>query len=206
MTQNKYTNWNVVAVVVHVVYKENKKSVKTDLKILMMRMIFFHCAQKSWMIFWSWFFLNKKKAKIFFFWWFYTATWCGASSGGPGGGCGGPLGADAGVDIAVVGVASDGSGGTSAPSTQLFNFFAEGSLVLSSNVATSPAASMGLLVGSTAATAGGDKFFRSVVLSFSLEFWNNVNKKCKQSASTNTNKISQAMIYWTLLPSLNRLP
>jgi hypothetical protein len=47
MTQNKYTNWNVVAVVVHVVYKENKKSVKTDLKILMMRMIFFHCAQKS---------------------------------------------------------------------------------------------------------------------------------------------------------------
>jgi len=45
MTQNKYTNWNVVAVVVHV--KENKKSVKTDLKILMMRMIFFHCAQKS---------------------------------------------------------------------------------------------------------------------------------------------------------------
>jgi len=46
MTQNKYTNWNVVAVVVHVVYKENKKSVKTDLKILMMRMIFFSLCTK----------------------------------------------------------------------------------------------------------------------------------------------------------------
>lgn len=45
MTQNKYTNWNVVAVVVHV--KENKKSVKTDLKILMMRMIFFFTVHKN---------------------------------------------------------------------------------------------------------------------------------------------------------------
>ena len=184
MTQNKYTNWNVVAVVVHV-YKENKKICENWSQNFDDEDDFFFTVHKNPEWYFDLDFLQKDKAKIFW-WWFYTATWCGASSGlGPGGGCGGPLGADAGVvDIADVGgVAADGGGGTSAaPSTQLFNFFAEGSVVLSSNVATSPAASMGLLVGCTAAV-GGDKFFRSVVLSFSLEFWN-VNINCKQSSTT----------------------
>ena len=167
MTQNKYTNWNVVAVVVHV-YKENKKICENWSQNFDDEDDFFFTVHKNPEWYFDLDFLKEKKTRFFvLFWWFYTATWCGASSGGPGGGCGGPLGADA---------------GTSAPSTQLFNFFAEGSVVLSSNVATSPAASMGLLVGCTAAV-GGDKFFRSVVLSFSLEFWN-VNINCKQSSTT----------------------
>ena len=72
---------------------------------------------------------------------FYTATWgAGASSGG-----GGP--------------------GAGASPSQLFNFFAEGSVVSCSWEIESPD-SIGLLVDD-------DKLFRSVaVLSFSLEFWN----------------------------------
>jgi len=65
MTQNKYTNWNVVAVVVHV-YKENKKICENwSQNFDDEDDFFFHCAQKSWMIFWSWF-SQRKKNKIFF--------------------------------------------------------------------------------------------------------------------------------------------
>jgi len=137
--------------------KKTKKSVKTDLKILMMRMIFFSLCTKILndiliLIF------SKKKNKTFFFCFDDFTRQLDVE-----------LLREGQVEVAEVHL--EQMLVLQHPQHNFLIFFAEGSVVLSSNVATSPAASMGLLVGCTAAAAvGGDKFFRSVVLSFSLEF------------------------------------